>query len=340
MFLLNNGSDMRKLAQKGNLSVRLQRKKKMKPIARLYFACPFLIFFLGSSLGFAETSSVQQDFYLILKSFNEKVAQVAKQRPYKMKGMNDSVLAMARAMEAMASSKGASAAQKGLDEAENAYPQNYFIHLLYAMMYDAQSQNEKATASFESFLIRSRAYTEFERPLMAWRNFHHLRRLIHQILLERGVNFQGREAQIQLRIPFESFMEYLKHPEKEDEILNWFFVCVIVFGVLILIFSHFAEADFNSFWLSFFVRLYVTTWIAYIGWMLDLLFGLPFELSRMKLVAILYFFVFLVFAASRIVKALFVRMRPLEEGYRRCRKCSEVFLKMIIECPNCRHVHQ
>jgi hypothetical protein len=316
-------------------------KTNSKTIKRRSFACLFVLFsFFAMPLALAETPRAEQEFYAILKSFNERVAQVSKQRSYKIKEMNDSVVAMAKAMTAMSSSQGASEAQKGLDASENAHAQNYFIHLLYAIMYDAQGQNDKATKSFESFLIRSRSYTEFERPLMEWRQFHVLRRLVYQILLQRGVNFEGREKQIQVHIPFQSFAEYLKHPEKDDEILNWFFVCVIIFGIPILIFSHFAQADFISFWLSSFVRLYFTTWLAYIGWMFDLLFGFPFELSRIKAVLLLYLLVFLIFGVSRIFKAMIFKMRPLEDGYRRCKKCSEVILKVVIECPKCRHVHQ
>ena len=314
----------------------LQEKMNFRLLVWLFFCLDILV--LPPILS---SHPLKNDvFYQLWSSLKQNLKQLADSRPYKMENMNDSVVAMSRAMLAMSSSNEAKDVQKWLDAAESAYPQNYFLHLLQGMLYETQSEKEKALRSYESFLIRSRSYTDFERPLMSWRDFHHLRRLIYKLLLSEGIRFDGREKQIQAKIPFESFTSYLKNPEKEDEILNWFFVCVIVFGIPIFIFSHFAHLDFNSFGLSFFVRLYFSTWLAYLGWMFDLLFGLPLNIPRSRLIIAIYVLVFLFHVFSYILRVILFRLRPLEDGYRRCQKCNSVILKVVIECPECRYVHQ
>lgn len=243
---------------------------------------------------------------------------------------------MSQAIEVMSFSDSASQTLSFLDQAKKEYPANYFVDLFRGIIYEAQSNERESLDNFEIFLIKSRSYSDFERAFISWREFHFLRRIIYEKLTSAGVSFEGREKDIQVRIPFEAFAEYLKNPEKEDQILNGIFVMILVLGIPLLILCHFMEADFSSFWISTFVVLYFTTWVAYIGWMADLLVGLPFLISRWKFAIFIYVTVFFFHFIKHLTKYFSKRFQPIEEGYRRCPNCSEVVQKILKECPSCR----
>ncbi len=260
----------------------------------------------------------------------------AAKRPFRLKNLNDSLEKMALASQGMRTEQSPAVIQSHLIDARKLYPQNYFSILLEAVLVDSQADRAASSRLLEEFLIRSRTFTEFEEAFIKWAEFHQIRRYVYDLLLERGIDFKGREKEIQVQIPFAEFFRYAMSPDRPDVFYVVFFVASILIGAVLLILGHFMEVDFSRPILRNLPAFYVMIWLSYGVWIMDLAFGLPFEWKRSVVIPIL-----LVGSAGYMtilegISYYKERNRPLEEGYRRCPHCRQPVVLLAIECPHCR----
>jgi len=273
-------------------------------------------------------------FSTIITRTSMRLQEVAGKRPHKLKGMNDSISETARAALLMASRGEREEILAHLEKAREHYPSNSFTWLLQAVVENAAG--EQATAEYETFLRESRTYTDFERSFLSWDDFHTLRRIVYELLRSRGVSFEGREKQIQVRIPFRALMEYVQHPSPEDKFLNIAFIAILFGGALGLFAGLMMGAEYGVPPLRSILVMYAAVWVAYGFWLGDLAFGLPEGWNRFRIIPWFLGLVFLSLVVQETRRILNLRSRPLEDGYQRCSRCGEVFEKLVIECPRCR----
>lgn len=303
------------------------------------WAVIFLSFFLMSPAQIempGDAPGPGEVFSNIIRKAAIRLQDAEANRSLKLKHWNDSLGRMAAAVRLMATKGSPEAIWQHLEESRRAYPKNSFAILLQAVLLSSQQEQSKADTYFEEFLLNSRTFSEFEEAFLHWAEFHQLRRTVYHLLLSHGIDFKGREKEIQIYIPYESFFAYVMNPERNDFVINIMLVGLIVFGGVLLIIGSLRGMEFNSPLATWLGLSYLMIWIAYGFWIFDLAFGLPFGWSRLKIVPL---FLFISIGALGLMEARaywIERNRPLAEGYRRCPRCRAVIVKLSIECPVCR----
>lgn len=296
------------------------------------------------SLFFLATANIQigqedpdygKRFGRIIKQASINIQEVARRRPFRLKNWNNSMEQTAIAARAMASDQHFDVAWEALENARQFHPDNNFAILLQAVLMNSSQGEQAANAYFEQFLFKSITYTEFEESFIKWAPFHMLRRIVYELLVSRGVSFEGREEEIQVRIPYAEFFEYVMRPSHKDWIMNVSFVILILGGAVALILMSLQGMEFSGSIAGTLLTIYMLVWIAYGLWIFDLAIGLPGPWSRHSVVT--------VFLGTTIGGLILFetylhwkdRNRPLEDGYRRCPYCRAIIVELSIECSEC-----
>jgi|GEM_PF-2432038 len=297
-----------------------------------------LMSFLLLGAGNIEIGEKQPDpsevFSSVLVKTGRRLQEVAKKRPLRVRAMNDSLAETAVAMKGMASGAQEGDIEASLDRAIKAYRENSFPYVLRGIIMDSRGNTAAANRAFEEFLLRSRAYTEFEKTFIGGDDFYKLRRVVYDLLVARGVDFKGRESQIRVRVPFDALLKYMMDPAPGDRVLNLGFIFILTGGTLFFLWG-LRGADFSGYWLSTLLALYLASWCAYGCWIVDLAFGLPWGLNRFQTSAFLMGSVLAVRILAGLYQLWLFWLSPLPEGYRRCRKCRAVLPEVLLECPAC-----
>ena len=239
-------------------------------------------------------------------------------RRLKLKGMNDSLEKTSRAARMISNWQVADPVLELIQSAKQDYPQNFFTLFLEGLVFDMRGDSSGADRRFEEFLFQGRTHTDFEKTFISQWDFRALRREVENLLAGRGVSLRGQEQQLQDRVPMQGLDTYRRHPARRDEILNIAFLAVIFGGGVCFLFAAFGGAEFWRPGLRSLFGMYLAVWIAYGIWLLDLAFGLPYGVSRFKVI-----FIFLGATAGLLVLrelAAWVseKMRPMEKGYKKC----------------------
>ncbi len=277
-----------------------------------------------------------QAFSRIITTSSMRLQEAAEKRPLKLKAMNDALVSLAGAAKGMASQGEEEGVLSELRSARQHYSEASFAWLLEAVWLSAHGRSAEADKAFESFLLSSRTYTEFDKAFVGWDDFHLVRRIVYELLQSRGTVFEGREKQIQVRIPFEELFRYVQSPSPEDRAMNILFIFVLFGGLFFFFFGYRTGLDFESPVVKKLTWFYGVFWFAYGIWFLDLAFELPFGGSRFQLVPAVLSAAAISFLAQTLYEIWKSRRQLLEAGYRRCPHCSAVILKLNVECPECR----
>lgn len=304
-----------------------------------FFNAFFLSFFvlLTANIEMPQDAPPRQElFNEILMRTGMKLQETAAKRPHKLKGMNDSIEAMAQAMRAMASHGEPAFINARLEAAAQAYPDNPFVFLLQGIMAGTAGDIPASNAYFERFLVGSAGYTEFEKSFIPWDPYHKLRRLVYELLTARGVTFEGREKTIQAHVPFQTLMEYVRSPEPRDEAWNLFFVIFLSLGTIGFFLAHLRGADLTGYWMQTLFYEYLAAWIAYGIWFCDLAVDLPGGWSRFTLMPVILAVPLVWRLVLKTGIEWYTARAPLEEGYQRCPHCRAVIQELLVECPECR----
>ncbi|MBI3313459.1 MAG: hypothetical protein HYZ83_04440 [Candidatus Omnitrophica bacterium] len=277
-----------------------------------------------------------EEFGKIITQASIKLQQVAPKRSFKLKAYNDSLEKTAKAALGMASREKPEVIGALLDEALKDYDKNSFAILLKAILASARQDEQGATRLYEEFLLKSRTFSEFEQAFLKWGEFHFLRRVAYGILSSRGISFAGREQQIRVRTPYEQLAFYGLRPGGWDRFMNIAFLVIILGGAVALVFWALAGAQFWETIPGGILGLYVAVWVSYGTWIFDLAFGLPWGWSRFVVVPVFLGSMLFIFLASVTREIWEERLRPLEQGYKRCPYCRAVIEELLIECSVCR----
>lgn len=288
------------------------------------------IYLAGEQKDYADT------FGRILVSAGIRLQEAAQKRPLRLKHLNDSLSATAEAARGMASKRWPSEVEEILRRARQSYDGNSFALLLMAVLRDSEGDTAHANRLFEDFLMQSRTFTDFEKTFLTWDEFHKLRRIVFELLSSRGVEFSGREEQIQVQIPFESLMQYVRDPSREDRFWNLFFIGTIFLGIFLIFGAALMGVDLSSFGARSFIYFYAVTWLCYVLWFLDLAIGLPWGMHRSWVVPALLSVTVILRMAQGSYGYWRRKTEPMVEGYRRCPGCGAVIEKLRLECPKCR----
>ncbi|MCM8775522.1 MAG: hypothetical protein NC930_04130 [Candidatus Omnitrophica bacterium] len=305
------------------------------------FAIPLTVGLTFLFLGFVKIKSAEfpdygEGFGHIVTRASIRLQDEAAKRPFKLKFMNDSLEKTAQAARLMASGGSFPEILALLDEASTDYRENSFAILLQAVLLNAHGDQAKANRLYEEFLKRSRTFSSFDEVFLKWGEFHFLRRIVYEILVSRGVSFQGREKEIQVRIPYEKLILYALKPGTWDFVMNICFIFIIVFGAVGLVLAALRGADFSDLVFGGLLGIYLGVWISYFTWLYDLAFGLMWGWSRFYAVPVFLGSILILYLAAVIKKIWTERLRPLETGYTRCPHCHGVIVQLLIECPLCR----
>ncbi len=330
-----------------------------------------LIMFLFS-LWVLATASIQTGqevpddnarFGQIITQTAAKLQESAARRPFKIKVMNDSLEKIAEALRLMAQTQRGGdkprsftplrgdagvpgfplSASEGprekilrlLREARAVYPENSFAILIQAVFYNAAGDTASANRFFEEYLLKSRTYSDFEKEFIKWNDYHTLRRLAYELLRVRGINFTGREKEIQVRTPYEQLMQYALHPAAKDRSLNLFFLVFILGGALCLMFGAASGMVFYRHLGFSLLVMYLAVWLAYACWIYDLAIGLPGGLNRNG-TTLFFFFTGILISLSELISSWREMHRPLAPGFKRCPHCQEIIVTLAVECFRCK----
>jgi len=275
-------------------------------------------------------------FWKIVKKATERLQVVGNRRPLRLGHLNESLEKTAVAARGMLVGGDENEIWRLLEEARSDYDKNSFAILLEAMILSARGNREGANQLYELFLLKSRTFSEFEETFLKWREFHMLRRHVYDYLLSQGVSFEGREEEIQVRIPYEELMKYVMNPKDQDQLWSVVFVLLILGGGVGLIIANLMGVDFESPVIRVLPIWYLVVWLSYALWMFDLAFGLPFGWNRSWAIPILSGITIGGSLAMEGYAYWVERKRPLEQGYQRCPNCQSVILHLLVECPYCR----
>ena len=265
-----------------------------------------------------------------------RMEAMAPRRPFRFTAMNDSLEKMAAAVRGMQTNQPDGAVWELLEASRKAYPENSFSLLLQGLMLDYQGRQDEANQVLENFLLNSRTFSEFEEKFLKWGEFHSIRRYVYELLLVRGVTFEGREQDIQVQVPFREFFEYAMSPDRPDVIYNIFFVVIILVGAVGLIIAQLMEVDFSQPVVRNLPGLYGIVWLSYALWIVDLAFGLPFGWNRMIVIPILLGGSLGYAVVLEALSYYQARNQPLEQGFKRCPYCKDVVVQLAVQCSHCR----
>jgi hypothetical protein len=269
---------------------------------------------------------------------SRRLEKIGEKQIFKVPSMNHSLAKTALAMREIMHGEAVSSLLPILEQAKKDYEKNHFATFLQAILLDRAKDTQKANRSFEEFLIKGQAYTEFEEPFLKWAEFHRLRRSVYELLKQRRVPFKGREKEIkiEMRNPFGEFIQFAANPRRRDASFVLLFAILIVGCGVMLFFSSLLGYEFTGPFSWNLPNLYFILIISYGLWLTDLAVGLPFGWSRYTVVPILLGSGLAFFVISGLVSHWIERTRPLEEGYRRCPHCRAVIHKLLTQCPECR----
>ena len=119
-------------------------------------------------------------------------------------------------------------------------------------------------------------------------------------------------------LPLKELLSYVLDPAPRDRVMNIAFILVLLLGGAALAVASMVGSDFSKAVPRAFVGMYVSFWIAYGLWFLDLIVGLPWGWSRFYVVPIFLSVALVFFIVYELVAMWNERYRPLEQGYRRC----------------------
>lgn len=284
----------------------------------------------------SEAPDYGEMFGRIITQTGMRLQQVAARRPLKLKSMNDALNDLAAASRLMASRGEQGQILEFLELSRRHQPDNSFSWLLEGIWSNAHGQSAQADAAWERFLVLSRAYSELDKSFISWDDFHLLRKIVYELLRARGVSFQGRESDIQVRIPFSSLAQYIQHPAGGDRLLSMMFVGVLFGGLFVFAGALLAGISFQTPFLRQLMTFYGIFWFAYGLWFLDLVLELPFGWSRFQLVPGILGVSFFYAALQNLLRVIKHRRLSIAEGYEVCPHCKAVIPKLHLECPECR----
>ncbi len=299
------------------------------------FLALFLLATANIQMG-EEPPDFGREFSRIITTSSMRLQEAAEKRPLKLKAMNDALVSLAAAAKGMASKGDEASILSELGNARRLYPEASFSWLLEAVWQNAHGHPQAGDKAFETFLFSSRTYSEFDKPFISWDDFHLVRRIVYELLRSRGMSFEGREKQIQVRIPFEELFRYVQSPSPEDRALNIAFIFVLFGGLFFFFFGYRGGLSFQRPIVKKLVWLYGIFWFAYGVWFLDLAFELPFGWSRFQLVPAILSAATLGLVFQWLQEVWRNQRQLISDGYRRCPHCSAIILKLNVECPECR----
>ncbi len=284
----------------------------------------------------SEPADYGEIFGNIVAKTGMRLQEAAARRPLKLKSMNDSLADLADASRLMASRGDSGEVLRLLESSRRHQSANSFSWLLEGVWLNAHGRNSEADAAWEKFLVSSRVYSELDKAFIHWDDFHKLRRIAYEMLRSRGVSFEGREKDIQVRVPFAALAKYIRDPAAEDRVMNIVFIAVLFGGLFlfagVLLTGHSLQTPLFRQLTS----LYGVFWFCYGVWFLDLFLELPFGWSRFQLVPGIAGGS-LVFVLGQIFLAFMNRRRRIiEDGYKVCPFCRAVITRLHLECPECR----
>ena len=132
-------------------------------------------------------------------------------------------------------------------------------------------------------------------------------------------------------------MSYLLDPDPRDQVMSIMFVILTLGGGVFLIVCQLMGLDFDQpIWRNL-PGMYGIVWLAYSLWIVDLVAGLPFGVTRFEAVPGLLCFSIFCFLLREIAAWQKDRTRVPAEGYRFCPKCRAVIVQISVECPECHH---
>jgi hypothetical protein len=330
--------------------------------------CRFLIFFGFAGLVLIPFSFAEMDLdpgmESLIQDVPAKLEKAAARRPFKFKGMNDSLQWTLEALKALSHSQKTPKAVPmsvwssnspltpaqpflGLNESQKqalrlvakaraAYPQNCFVIALKAGILKEAGETAQANGAWEEYLSRSQDYSSFDREFLSRGEFNSLRKYAKNFLHAQGLDFNEAEHQRLLRAPFyERFWHFVIDPVREDRVLNRFFIGAILAGAILFVVCTAAGVEvYRSLGVSLAV-LYTAVWLSYGCWIYDRAYGLPWGLNRLRVVAVI--------AGAALVMSLYEIWTAwryahprLAEGYRRCPHCKEFIVQLSVECEHCR----
>lgn len=284
----------------------------------------------------SESADYGEVFGKIVVKTGMRLQEAAARRPLKLKAMNDSLADLADASRQMASRGDSGEILRLLKSSRRHQSANSFSWLLEGVWLNAHGRNSEADAAWEKFLIASRVYSELDKAFINWDEFHKLRRIVYEMLRTRGVSFEGREKDIQVRVPFAALAEYIRDPAAEDRTMNIVFIAVLFGGLFFFAGALLTGQSLQTPLFRQLSALYGVFWFCYGIWFLDLFLELPFGWSRFQLVPGIAGASLVLVIGQNILSALNRRRRIIEDGYKVCPFCAAVVPRLHLECPECR----
>lgn len=284
----------------------------------------------------SESADYGEIFGSIVAKTGMRLQEAAAKRPLKLKAMNDSLTDLANASRLMASRGDSGEILKFLENSRRHQSANSFSWLLEGIWLNAHGQNSEANAAWEKFLVSSRVYSELDKAFIQWDEFHKLRRIAYEMLRSRGVSFEGREKDIQVRVPFTALAKYIRDPASEDRVMNIVFIAVLFGGLFLFAGVLLTGQSLQSPLFRQLTALYGVFWFCYGIWFLDLFLELPFGWSRFQLVPGIAGGSLVFVLGQNFLTFMNRRRRVIEDGYKVCPFCSAVITRLHLECPECR----
>ncbi len=291
-------------------------------------------------LGIARAEAYPVDysprFQTQIKKTLDSINQAAAKRSLKLRGMNDSLEKTSRAARMFWNWQSAGPVAALLESAQKDYPENFFTFFLEALILDMREDPRQANRSFVKFLLEGRTYTDFEKAFISQGDFQALRHEIENLLTRRGISLRGHESELEARVPMQGLENYRRHPAPNDQVLNFIFLAVLIGGGAGLILAAFGSAEFWRPGLRSILGMYLSFWIAYGIWLLDLAFGLPYGVSRFKVISVFLGSTALLLGLRELWAFVREKGRPLEKGFKRCPFCKAVIVELATQCFYCK----
>lgn len=299
----------------------------------------------------------------LIQEVAAKLEKSAARRPFRFKGMNDSLQSTSEALKLLdlpetpkaaaplpvwSSSNplspvlrtgGLNKSQKKIlhlmDKAGASHPKNSFALAVKAYVLDDAGQDLPAREAWESYLSLSEDYSSFDREILSREQFDAVRHYAKNFLRSRGIDFQKAENERFERLPAYKKLWYLMtHVKPEERKVNRLFLLSLIFGSGLLVLSSFARMEFYRGVVFSLVSFCAAIWLSYGCWIYERAFGLPWDLTSAKVIAVL-------FGAAVAVSLYEVWMAwhyanpQLEEGYCRCPHCKKIIVQLSVECEYC-----
>jgi len=333
------------------------KKSEMIKIVRI--SVLFSVLFLTAALGYAGETDALKEY---MERIAAKMEKSAPRRPFQLPAMNESLMLTWQAVQAYRQSVDSgvggtdamlpdSLSPAGLplgrvhravrrdlapvkalfDQAAARYPQNAFVDLWEAQIAVDEDHRSQSNQELVAFLKSSARYTAFEKELLSAEEFAGLRTAVRTLLKSRGMMASDWEAPPSVFKQFSS----LSAREKTDRVVVSVFAVVLFLGAIGLFFAYWNGVPFLKGlpWVCF--RIYLCVGIASALWIVDWTRGLPWGLSRFKIVPWFLAGAVCYFMAREIFRFGWERYGPVQKGFVRCRHCGQIFPELMLECPEC-----